>query len=79
MSIVSAQFVMDIERQSTGSGIKWAGVSVCALLAALVVFGIMRSRSHGLGLIRLEMKANEKKQSIKMGTYEQNIGLKAKR
>ena len=32
-----------------------------------------------LALIRLEMKVNEKKQSIKMGSYEQNIGLKAKR
>src|SRR5215472_4977399 len=45
---------MDIERHGAGSGIKWAGVFVRALFAALVVFGIMRS--HGLGLIRLDAK-----------------------
>jgi len=31
---------------------------------------------HRQGLLKLELKANEKKQAVKMGTYEQNIGLK---
>lgn len=32
---------------------------------------------HRLALLKLEFKANEGKQAIKMGTYEQNIGLKS--
>jgi hypothetical protein len=32
---------------------------------------------HRLALLKLELKANEGKQAIKMGTYEQNIGLKS--
>jgi len=47
---------MDIERHGTDSGIKWAGAFVGALFAALLVFGIMLSRSHGLRLIRLDAK-----------------------
>jgi len=56
MLALGAKFVMDIERHGTGSRIKWAGVFVCALLAALAVFGIMRSGSRGLALIRLDAK-----------------------
>jgi hypothetical protein len=32
-----------------------------------------------LALLKLELKANAQKQGVKMGTYEQNIGLKARR
>jgi tetratricopeptide (TPR) repeat protein len=32
-----------------------------------------------MGLVKLEMKVKEKNQAVKMGTYEQNIGLKGKR
>lgn len=32
-----------------------------------------------LALLKLELKANALKQDVKMGTYEQNIGLKARR
>ncbi len=39
----------------------------------LAAAGIARNR---LALLKLEMKAQEKKESVKMGTYEQNIGLK---
>jgi len=31
---------------------------------------------HRQALLKLELKDNEKKQAVKMGTYEQNIGLK---
>jgi len=31
---------------------------------------------HRLALLKLEMKSNDKSQAVKLGTYEQNIGLK---
>ncbi len=31
---------------------------------------------HRLALLKLELKANEQKRAVKLGTYEQNIGLK---
>ena len=31
---------------------------------------------HRLALLRLEMKSKEKSQAVKLGSYEQNIGLK---
>ena len=31
---------------------------------------------HRLALLKLEMKAKEKNQAVKLGSYEQNIGLK---
>ena len=34
---------------------------------------------HRLALLKLELKATEKKQAVKLGTYEQNIGLKHSR
>jgi hypothetical protein len=32
-----------------------------------------------LAKVRLELKSNEQKQPVKLGTYEQNIGLKGRR
>jgi hypothetical protein len=32
-----------------------------------------------LGLLKLELKAKTQNQSVKMGTYEQNLGLKTRR
>jgi len=31
---------------------------------------------HRLALLKLEMKSKEKSQAVKLGSYEQNIGLK---
>ena len=39
----------------------------------LAAAGIARNR---LALLKLEMKARKKSEDVKMGTYEQNIGLK---
>jgi hypothetical protein len=39
----------------------------------LAAAGIARNR---LALLKLEMKARKKNEDVKMGTYEQNIGLK---